>query len=240
MAYTEYSGPMDLSLEQRVGHEVEGWLRWLPRWRPGTHRGRTRLCRQCFGSPVMAAAGLATDVPHAVQHAFAMRMKLVVDAAVDAYTDQHLPHLARELHRAEERRARRPYRPAEGLEPEFTGLDLDPQPVEGAPFLFTFADLADAELADVERADAESAEVADESPQRRLRPPPLSAAEKAAIRAELTQSDVFAAQFGRALCLEIDRHREQIQAAVAQHVEPRVQELLAALESSLDEPRWPR
>ena len=226
---------MDVSLEQRVGHEVEGWLHWLPRWRPGTHRGRTRLCRQCLGSPVMAAAGLATDVPHAVQHAFAMRMKLLVDAAVDSYTDQNLPHLARELSRAEERRAQRPYRPAEGLEPEFSGLDLDPEPVDGAPFLFTFAELADAELADVERAG--TGDHAPESPRRP--PPPLSPTDKAAIRAELHQSDVYAAEFGRALCVEVGRHRDRIETAVAQFVEPRVQELLLALENSLDEPRWP-
>ncbi|MFO7690390.1 MAG: spermidine/putrescine ABC transporter substrate-binding protein, partial [Cryobacterium sp.] len=149
---------MDSSLQQRVGHEVDGWLHWLPRWRPGTHRGRTRLCRKCLGSPVIAAAGLAADVPHAVQHAFAMRMKALVDAAVDSYIDHNLPGLARELRRGDAHRAQRPYRPADGLEPEFSGLDLDPQPVDGAPFLFTFAELADAELADAELADAEQAD----------------------------------------------------------------------------------
>src|SRR3546814_4025963 len=37
----------------------------------------------------------------------------------------------------------RSYRPAEGLEPEFEGLPLDPEPQPGAPFLFTISGLAE-------------------------------------------------------------------------------------------------
>ncbi|TFD56088.1 spermidine/putrescine ABC transporter substrate-binding protein [Cryobacterium frigoriphilum] len=223
---------MDVSLESRVGQEVDSWLRWLPRWRPGTHRARTRLCRQCFGSPVIASAGLAEDVPHSVQHALTMRMKGIVEALVDDFTTENLPMLARELRRSEERRARRPYRPAEGLDPEFSGLDLDPPPADDAPFLFTFAELADAEPDVAPEVPAVAA------PAHPL--PPLSAADKVAMRAELARADDFATRVGRALCVELARHRERMRSAVAEYVEPQVQSLLADLESSLDSPQWPR
>lgn len=220
---------MDGSVESRVDHEVDNWLRWLPRWRPGTHRGRARLCRQCFGSPVIASAGLATDVPHAVQHALAMRMKLVIDASVDEYTALNLPLLSRELHLNEERRSARLYRPAEGLEPEFKGLDLDPQPAADAPYLFTFAELASMDISNPD-VEAEAAEL----------PPPLAPEEKAAIRVELKLADDYAALVGRRLCAELVRHRARIVAAVAEFVEPQVQALLADLDSTLDSPLWPR
>jgi hypothetical protein len=213
---------MEGTIESRVNHEVDNWLRWLPRWRPGTHRGRARLCRQCFGSPVIAAAGLETDVPHAVQHALAMRMKLVVDASVDEYTDLNLPLLARELRLTEERKAARTYRPAEGLEPEFKGLDLDPQPAADAPYLFTFDELARAE-------ETEAAP-----------PPPLTPEEKAAIRVELKLADDYAVQVGKRVCAELAMHRERIVGAVAEFVEPQVQALLADLDNALDSPLWPR
>lgn len=213
---------MDGSIESRVSHEVDNWLRWLPRWHPGTHRGRARLCRRCFGSPIIAAAGLATDVPHAVQHALSMRMKLVIDASVDDYTDLNLPLLSREMHLNEERKAATAYRPAEGLDPEFKGLDLDPPPAPDAPYLFTFGELAQAE----DPAD--------------LVPPPLSAEEKAAIRAELKLADDYAALVGKRICAELAQHRERIMRAVAEFVEPQVQALLADLDSALDSPLWPR
>ena len=88
---------MDASIESRVDREVEAWLRWVPRWRPGTHRARSRLCQHCFGSPVLRAAGLDTDVPHAVQHPLSMRMKTLVEYEVETYTAQSLPLLNREL-----------------------------------------------------------------------------------------------------------------------------------------------
>jgi hypothetical protein len=209
---------MEGSIESRISHEVENWLRWLPRWRPGTHRGRTRLCRQCFGSPVMAAAGLDTDVPHAVQHAMAMRVKLVIDAAVEEYTELNLPLLSREMKLTEERKAAASYKPAEGLEPEYEGLDLDPPPAPGAPYLFTFGELA----ADAGATDAPPPP-----------PPPLTAEEKAAIRVELKLADDYALQVGRRACAELAQHRERIVAAVAEFVEPQVQALLADLDNSL-------
>ena len=222
---------MEVSLESRVGQEVGSWLRWLPRWRPGTHRARSRLCRQCFGSPVIAAAGLAEDVPHSVQHALTMRMKGIVEGLVDDFTTENLPRLAAELHRSEERRARRPYRPAEGLDPEYSGLDLDPPAADDAPFLFTFAELADAE------PDVEPVLRAEPAPTHPL--PPLNNADKVAMRAELVRADEFATRVGRALCAELARHRERMRAAVATFVEPQVQSLLADLGSSLDSPQWP-
>lgn len=208
---------MDGSIESRISHEVENWLRWLPRWRPGTHRGRTRLCRQCFGSPVMAAAGLDTDVPHAVQHAMAMRVKLVIDASVEEYTELNLPLLSREMKLTEERKAAASYKPAEGLEPEYEGLDLDPPAAPDAPYLFTFAELANDGPTDAAPPP----------------PPPLTAEEKAAIRVELKLADDYALQVGRRACAELAEHRPRIRAAVAELVEPQVQALLADLEKSL-------
>ena len=217
---------MDGSIESRVSHEVDNWLRWLPRWRPGTHRGRARLCRQCFGSPVIAAAGLAIDVPHAVQHALAMRMKLVIDASVDEYTDLNLPLLSREIHINEERKSASAYRPAEGLDPEFKGLDLDPPAAPDAPYLFTFGELVSAELAGAEETEVSA-------------PPPLTLEEKAAIRTELKLADDYAALVGKRICAELAEHSERMLRAVAEFVEPQVQALLADLDRSLDSPLWP-
>jgi hypothetical protein len=216
---------MDGSIESRVSHEVDNWLRWLPRWRPGTHRSRTRLCRQCFGSPIIAAAGLETDVPHAVQHALTMRMKLVIDASVDEYTELNLPLLSRELRLTEERKSAA-YRPGEGLDPEYKGLDLDPPPAAGEPYLFTFGELADAGSADVDNH-----ETTDAAPEP---PPPLTVEEKAAIRAELKLADDYAALVGKRVCAELGEHRQRITRAVAEFVEPQVLALLADLDSSLD------
>lgn len=210
---------MDGSIESNVSHEVDNWLRWLPRWRPGTHRGRTRLCRQCFGSPVITAAGLDTDVPHAVQHAMAMRMKLVIDASVDEYTELNLPLLSRELRLTEERKAAHSYRPADGLDPEYKGLDLDPPAAPDAPYLFTFGELAQAD---------------DDADGKPPPPQPLTAEEKAAIRTELKLADDYATLVGRRVCTELSLHRERIRRAVAEFVEPQVQALLADLDSSLD------
>lgn len=214
---------MDGTIESRVSHEVDNWLRRLPRWRPGTHRGRARLCRQCFGSPIIAAAGLETDVPHAVQHGLTMRMKLVIDASVDEYTDLNLPLLGREMRLNEERRAAGAYRPADGLEPEFKGLDLDPQPAADAPYLFTFGELAQP----------------DESGELPPPPPPLTPEEKAAIRVELKLADDYALQVGRRVCAELAMHRSRIVAGVAEFVEPQVKALLADLDSALNSPLWP-
>jgi len=216
---------MDGSIAARIDDVVDDWLRWLPKWRPGTHTRRTRLCRTCFGSPVIRAAGLITDVPHAVQHALSMRVKLVIDDAVDAYTEAALPLLSREIRANEERKASMAgYHPAAGLDPEYTGLELDPPAEREAPYLFTFAELA--------HPDSPSAFIAE--------PPPLTAAEKTAIRAELRLADEYAAEVGGEVCSALYRHRERMLAAVDEFVEPWVQALLADLDSTLDSPLWPR
>ena len=75
---------MERSLETQVSQAVDAWLRWLPRWQPATHRGRVAPCRRCFGSPVLSAAGLGSDVPHGVQHGLSTRVKTIVDQAVAA------------------------------------------------------------------------------------------------------------------------------------------------------------
>ncbi|MEJ3404454.1 spermidine/putrescine ABC transporter substrate-binding protein [Rathayibacter sp. YIM 133350] len=206
-----------------MSHEVDNWLRWLPRWRPGTHRSRTRLCRRCFGSPIVAAAGLATDVPHAVQHALTMRMKLIIDAAVDDYTDRNLPLLRREIELSEQRKAQRPYRPADGLAPEATGLELDPEPEPDAPYLFTLGELA-------------SQTAAESAP---LPPEPLTEREKEAIRAEVKLADEYARQIGKRVCTELSHHRARIERAVSDIVEPQIAQLLADLDRELDSPLWP-
>ena len=132
---------MGEQIEGRVGDAVDAWVRWLPRWHIGTARGRTRPCRLCLGSPVATAAGFDHEVPHAVQHALLSRLRQIVDDDVDEYTARNLPLVTRELRLAEAREARG-YRPEQGLDPEFQGLDLDPEPEPGHPFLFTLAGLA--------------------------------------------------------------------------------------------------
>ena len=227
---------MDRSIESRVNHEVENWLRWITRWRPATHRGRARLCRQCFGSPVVASAGLAVDVPHVVQHALSMRMKIVIDASVDEYTELNLPMLAHELNLSERRESAQAYRPAEGLDPEFRGLDLDPQPAADAPYLFTFSELADQQPPEPQPAPRQSAAPSAGKPADPL--PPLTAEEKVALKSEMQLADEFATQVGLRVCAQLAHERPRLLAAIAQHVEPQVQALLADLESTLD--FWPR
>lgn len=210
---------MDASIESRVGREVEAWLRWVPRWRPGTHRARSRLCQQCFGSPVLRAAGLDTDVPHAVQHPLAMRVKTLIEDEVETYTAQNLPLLNRELGLIELRKAAQATHPLEGLGPEFDGLDMDAPPAEPhEPYLFTFEDFAPPPSAD----DPE------------LQPPPLSLEEKASLRVEVRLADDYAALVGRQVCVALVEHKPRLQQAVATFVEPQVQALLADLGSTLD------
>ncbi|WP_104083796.1 spermidine/putrescine ABC transporter substrate-binding protein [Cryobacterium sp. Y11] len=228
---------MERSIEARVSHEVENWLRWITRWHPATHRGRSRICRQCLGSPMIASAGLAVDVPHVVQHALSMRMKIVIEASVDEYTELNLPLLAFELNLHERRQSAQAYRPTEGLDPEFRGLDLDPQPAADAPYLFTFSELADQQLADQQPADQLLAPGSTANP---AELPPLTPEEKAALTAEIALADEFASQVGRRVCAQLTQERPRLLAAVAEYVEPQVQALLADLESTLDSPLWPR
>ena len=209
---------MDASIESRVDREVEAWLRWVPRWRPGTHRARSRLCQHCFGSPVLRAAGLDTDVPHAVQHPLSMRMKTLVEYEVETYSAQSLPLLNRELGLIELRRSAQAYRPLEGLEPEFDGIDLDPPAEPDSPYLFTFEEFVEPLTAD----DPE------------LVPPPLSIEEKAALRVEMRLADDYASLVGKRVCADLRGHRVELQQAIATFVEPQVQALLADLGSTLD------
>ena len=209
---------MDASIESRVGREVEAWLRWVPRWRPGTHRARSRLCQQCFGSPLLRAAGLDEDVPHAVQHPLSMRMKSLIEDEVEGYTAQNLPLLDRELGLIELRRAEQAYRPLEGLGPEYDGLDLDPPADPDSPYLFTFEELAQPVRAD----DPE------------LAPPPLSIEEKAALRVEVRLADDYATLVGRRVGAALAGHRQELQQAIGRFVEPQVQALPADLGSTLD------
>ncbi|MET1052104.1 MAG: spermidine/putrescine ABC transporter substrate-binding protein [Mycetocola sp.] len=165
----------------------------------------------------MAAVGLDHDVPHAVQHGLSTRVKAIVDDIVDDYTQRNLPLLQRELHEAE-RRKELQYRPEHGLDPEFDGLPVDPDPVPGEPYLFTLAGLAGVEPADDDL------------------PVPLSDEEKAALRTEIRLADECAIHAGKLVCIAIEAHRERIQAAVAQYVEPQVEALLADLTLELDSP----
>ena len=105
--------------------------------------------------------------PHGVQHGLSTRIKTIVDRSVAEYTALNLPMLQAELDQQAARNRARSYRPAEGLEPEFEGLPLDPDPVPGAPFLFTISGLA-------EEADAGIPDL-----------PPLTDEAKAALRQEV-------------------------------------------------------
>ncbi|KRA25625.1 spermidine/putrescine ABC transporter substrate-binding protein [Microbacterium sp. Root61] len=209
---------MERSLETQVSQAVDAWLRWLPRWEPATHRGRVAPCRRCFGSPILSAAGLGADVPHGVQHGLSTRIKTIVDHAVAEYTALNLPMLQAELDQQAARNRARSYRPTEGLEPEFEGLPLDPDPVPGAPFLFTISGLAaqsDAAVPDL---------------------PPLSADAKAALRQEVGLADDYANMIGREVCAVLLHHRLRIQAAVTEYVEPQIEAMLEELTRSLDAP----
>ena len=166
----------------------------------------------------MAAVGLDHDVPHAVQHGLSTRIKAIVDDVVDEYTARNLPLLQRELDAAEQRKARS-YRPDRGLEPEYDGLPVDPDPVPGEPYLFTLAGLAGAE-------DTSTDEL----------PAPLTEEEKAALRTEIRLADECAIHAGKLVCLAIEPHRERVLEAVALYVEPQIEALLADLTLELDSP----
>ncbi|MGB3732357.1 spermidine/putrescine ABC transporter substrate-binding protein [Microbacterium sp.] len=209
---------MERSLETQVSQAVEAWLRWVPRWEPATHRGRVAPCRRCLGSPILSAAGIGANVPHGVQHGLSTRIKAIVDHAVAEYTARNLPMLQGELDHQADRNRSRAYRPGEGLDPEYEGMPLDPDPVPGAPFLFTVAGLADEASAQLPPL------------------PPLSEEEKAALRQEVTLADEYANMVGREICGLLLRHRLQVQAAISQYVEPQIEAMLAELSEALDSP----
>lgn len=207
--------------DDRVRLAVDAWLRWLPRWSPGTVRGRARICRKCYGSPFAEAAGFTDEVPHAVQHALIMRLDRIVEDAVDDYTRHNLPLLESELDHQERRRRARPYRPEQDLDPEYRGLDLDPEADPEAPFLFTIAELAE--------------QVAREAPPPEPLPE-LTPDAKDALRFEIRLSDEVAVDEGRLVCLALAAHRERISRGIAECVEPQIQALLEELSHELGLP----
>ncbi len=213
-----YPGSVERSLEAQVDQAVEAWLRWVPRWEPATHRGRVAPCRRCLGSPILSAVGIGSNVPHGVQHGLSTRIKTVVDRVVADYTARNLPMLQAELDQQAARNRARSYRPAEDLAPEFEGMPLDPDPVPGAPFLFTIAGLADDDAGELPPL------------------PPLTDEAKAALRQEVTLADEYANMVGREICGVLLRHRLSVQGAISQYVEPQIEAMLEELTQSLDSP----
>lgn len=212
---------MERSLETQVNQAVEAWLRWVPRWEPASHRARQSVCRRCLGSPILAAAGLGDDIPHGVKHGISTRMKTIIDHAVAEYTARNLPLLQGELDQQAARNRARAYRPGDDLAPEFDGMPLDPDPVPGAPFLFTLAGMAE-----------EDPEPVDDLP-------PLSEEAKVALRRELALADDFANMVGREVCGLLVPNRGRVHEAVTRFVEPQIDAMLADLARSLDDPFGP-
>ena len=167
---------------------------------------------------MLSAVGIGGDVPHGVQHGLSTRIKTIVDRAVSEYTARNLPMLQSELDQQAARNRARSYRPTEGLDPEYDGLPLDPDPVPGAPFLFTVAGFADDAAAELPPL------------------PPLSDEAKAALRQEVALADEYANMVGREICGMLLRHRLRVQAAISQHVEPQIEQMLAELSEALDAP----
>lgn len=209
--------PADLA--ERVSHAVAEWSAWVPDWRPPLHRGRSRVCRRCTGSPVLAAAGLSRAVPHQVSHALTVRIERIVEEAVDRFTEADLPLLHAEL-LGEQLWSPSRFSPHAGLPPELDGLDLDPEPEDGQPYLFTLAELA-----------------ADLGPEEAVLPrPPLTEAEKHALRREIEQADLCADAVGREVCFVLLQHQTHISQTIARFVEPQIQALLDTLSLALDSP----
>lgn len=206
-------------IEDRVAVAVDAWLRWLPSWQPGSHRGRSRMCRRCTGSPILSAAGILGDVPHQVAHALTSRMQRIIDRAVDDYTERELPALHAELS-GEELWNTGGFEPGAGLDPEYDGVDLDPETDDEQPFLFTMAGLAE-----------------QSKPGPALPRPPLNPDEKRRLVREIELADRFADDAGRQLCFAVAEHRPRIQAAVQRFVEPQIQAMLEELSRHLEPPQ---
>lgn len=182
------------------------------------HRGRARVCRRCHGSPVVLAAGLGEDVPHQVAHSMTIRIQRIIDRAVDTYTEQQLPTLHAEL-TGEELWNPVGFDPTANLDPEYEGLDLDPEAEDGQPYLFTFSQLQEESVV--------------ETP---LPRPPLSNAEKQRLRQEIELADRIAEDVGGRVCFALTSHRAHIATAVKRYVEPQIQQLLAELAEHLEYP----
>lgn len=206
-------------VDDRVHAAVDAWLDWVPKWEPASYRARARLCRRCTGSPVLVASGIPDGTPHQVKHALVSRVQRIVDRIVDEYTEEHLPMLHAELRGADMWSAGG-YDPGAGLDPEYDGLDPDPEPSEvGQPFLFTLAGLA-----------------AEVQPEPLLPRPPLSAAEKQQLRREIDMADLCATDVGSEVCFALMAHRPRIEAAIDRFVEPQVRAMLDELSRHLEPP----
>ncbi|GAA3581453.1 hypothetical protein GCM10022198_00760 [Klugiella xanthotipulae] len=206
------------STEARVSAAVDAWLRWLPRWEPSSFRSRGRLCRRCYNSPMVRAAGMDVDVPHQVQHALVSRLQRIIDKMVNEYTEAHLPLLQQELAEAEAIRTPAGYHPTEGLDPEYEGIELDPEPDPGQPFLFTLASMAE------------------EVPPPPDPRPPLTEEQKVALRADMVRADRCAQGAGQEVCRAVATHSGRIRHAIATCVEPQIQAMLDELTNSLEFP----
>ncbi len=168
---------------------------------------------------MLVASGIPDGTPHQVKHALVSRVQRIIDRVVDEYTAEHLPVLHAELSGADMWRVGG-YDPAAGLDPEYDGLDPDPEPTEsGQPFLFTLAGLA--------------AEVQPEPP---LPRPPLSHEEKEQLRREIHLADLQATNAGNDVCFALMAHRPRIAAAINRFVEPQVQAMLDDLSRQLEPP----
>ena len=208
-------------LADEVAAAVAAWMRWVARWTPAAHRGKSRLCRRCTGSPLVEAAGIPTGTPHQVTHALVSRMHRIIDRRVDTYTERALPTLHAELTDAALWKAAG-YDPRAGLDPEYDGLDPDPEPMDGTqPYLFTLAGLA------TETSVAEPA----------LPRPPLTDEERVRLRHEMQLADRVAADTGNALCHTVQVHQGEIRAAVDRFVEPQIVAMLAELSQQLEPPQ---
>ena len=206
-------------VQRAVMGAVDQWLRWVAQWKPGTQRTRAAVCRKCSGSLLLQAAGLPADAPHQVAHALMSRLQRIIDRTVDDYTAEYLPALQAELDGSSLWTARG-FDPREGLDPEYEGIELDPEPESDAqPFLFTLDGLAE-----------------ETQPEPALPRPPLSDAEKQQIRREIETVDQVAAQTGRLVCFALTAHRGRIERAVEVFVEPQIQALLAELSQHLEPP----
>lgn len=207
------------SVHAKVAAGVDAWLAWLPKWEPPSHRGRARLCRRCTGSPILVAAGIDSGTPHQVSHALIQRMQRIIDYQVDELTERELPTLHAEL-AGEKMWSAGEYDPTAGLDPEYEGLDPDPElDSMDHPYLFTLAGLAEAS-----------------KPEAALPRPPLSIEEKDRLRQDIARADHCAEQTGQSVCFALMGHRERIKRALDAFVEPKIAALLDELSRHLEPP----